>query len=116
MSTLTNREEAFLSTVNEWMNEGNNEVYLAGSTRGPIHLDEEQQRFEIREDQALSERLIDALIESGVHDVRVTGEQTLDLLNEMASERFVVALQQAANDSSLCDADGDDHDFMPGMH
>lgn len=113
MSALTQREEAFMATIEEWMGGENNEVYLAGSTRGPIHLDEEGQRFDIREDQALSENLINALIENGVKDARVTGDQTLNLLNEMATNDFSLALNEAANERL---DDGESDSYAPGMH
>ena len=113
MSALTKREQAYMATIEDWMGDGNSEVYLAGSTRGPIHLDEREQRFDIREDQALSDNLIDALIEKGVKDARVSGEHTLDLLNEMASNNFNLALNEAANERL---DDDESEDFAPGMH
>lgn len=116
MSALTKREEVFVDTIQQWMSEGENtEVYLAGSSRGPIQLDERAQSFEIREDQALSEELIVALKDVGVKDLRVGAEQTLDLLNEMATRDFDLALREAVNER-MDDQDDESPSFMPGMH
>lgn len=118
-SNLSPQEKAVLNTYKEWLNEEpNTTVYLAGSTRGSINLDEEAQRFSIREGQSMSENFIEQLKQLGgvrVVDARVSAEQTLGLLNEMSSQQFKPAMQvsfNAANDDLDLD---DSEDFSPGM-
>lgn len=118
-SNLSPQEKAVLNTYKEWLSEDpNTTVYLAGSARGSIDLDEEAQRFSIREGQSMSENFIEQLKKlDGVRvvDARVSAEQTLGLLNEMSSQQFKPAMQvsfNAANDDLDLD---DSEDFSPGM-
>ncbi|ONF42468.1 hypothetical protein BTO32_14740 [Marinobacter lutaoensis] len=112
-SGLTPQEKAVLNTYKEWIGDDTNTtIFLAGSTRGSIDLNKDEQRFTIRDDRSLSENFIAALKRFGadrVVDARVSAEQTLGLLNEMANQPFQPALQAAmttaANDELSMDLD-----------
>mgnify|MGYP005818260579 CR=1 FL=1 len=116
---LSPQEKAILHSYQEWFgNDPNTTVYLSGSKKGSIEVLEQEQRFEIRENQSLSQNFIDNLMASDgvkVVDARVDAEQTLGLMNEIAKDQFKPVLSGlAANDSLDMDLD-DGERFSPGM-
>jgi len=121
MENLSKQEEAFLSVVSSWMQEGggNNEVYLAGSSSGPIELAPDQ-TFRRCDELGLSDALVDRMVEIGVQDVRINAKDTMSALNQSASTNFKGALlvsameMEAMNDQSTDDSD--DEGMAPGMH
>ncbi|ARM86269.1 hypothetical protein [Marinobacter salarius] len=116
---LSAQEKAVLNTFKEWFGDDpNTTVYLAGSRKGSIEIDEQGQSFELREEHSLSEDFVQHLMSDEsvqVVDARVSGEQTLDLMNEIAKGQFKPALMAAAaaNDEGMDLDDGEN--FSPGM-
>lgn len=98
MTSLNHREEAFLEAVKSWAGQPNTELYLAGSQRGRIDLNESIERFTIRDEDSMSPELVDALKEMGAIDLRVGPETTFNMLNQLTQEPLKASLQEAAND------------------
>lgn len=98
MDHLNQREQAFLETVKTWADQPNTELYLAGTVRGRIDLEEDIERFTIRDDASMSESLVDALKALGAEDLRVGPETTLNLMTQMTREPLKLAVQEAANE------------------
>ena len=86
MDHLNQREQAFLETVKAWMDQPNTELYLAGTVRGRIDLEEDIERFTIRDDASMSQPLVEALKEMGAKDLRVGPEATLNLMTQMTKD------------------------------
>lgn len=98
MDHLNQREQAFLETVKAWTDQPNTELYLAGTVRGRIDLEEDIERFTIRDDASMSQPLVEALKEMGAKDLRVGPETTLNLMTQMTRESLKLAVQEAANE------------------